>query len=454
MANQLKSIKLKLLKLNVYIYYGLKLIMARLFNSDSNFIKRVVYYPAIFDLGILADVVNRASWYFPETRLSDVTISIPIKDNLIGTKIECLEHPSSQYNCIGKNSNINLISKDMIDLATADAIMLWDAEHAWDASIIRNLFKVNIVDPYYYFSVEADTNSRMFYSTLSSNAKNQMIKLSKRNYERLLKKVKKYNCAYVFGTGPSLDRANEFDYSDGFNLICNSIVKNNVLLDQIKPHLLVFGDPQFHISLCNYADAFRKNVLDAVDKYGCYILTEHYHMPFLLAHYPELSDRLIGIEAPGVWEMSIREIAEMVLKRPHKIPWFDKIPGHNEKYNLPSLDKFYVRLTGSVLPSFMIPVASYACDTVYIIGADGRDPNGRKPDSTYVWSYSPAAQFEDLMQTAFDTHPSYFRDRPFIDDYDMYCQNFEDLLLYGESISKKYYSLVPSHIPAVAKRLC
>ncbi len=409
MLNQLTTIKLNLHKLNVYSYYGLKLIIGHLFNNESNFIKKVIYYPAISELGILADIVNRASWYFPESALSNVDIFIPIKDNLIGTELKCLEHPPYQFNCIGRNNNISLISEGQINLTTADAIMLWDARLAWSVPIIKNLFKVSIVDPYYYFSVEADTNSRMYYDTLSSNAKKEMTKLSKKNYEDLLKKVKKYNRAYVFGTGPSLDLAEEFDYSDGFNLVCNSIVKNKDLLEQIKPHLLVFGDPQFHMSLCKYADIFRKNVLDAVDNYGCYILTEHYHMPFLLTHYPELCDKLIGIEAPGVWEMSIGEIAEMVLKRPHKIPWFDKIPGHNEKYNFPSLEKFYVRLTGSVLPSFMIPVASYVCDTIYIIGADGRDPKGRKPDNTYVWSYSSAAQFEDFMQSA--PYPLFFRCR-------------------------------------------
>ena len=65
--------------------------------------------------------------------------------------------------------------------------------------------------------------------------------------------------------------------------------------------------------------------------------------------------------------------------------------------------------------SHMIPLASAVCKDVYVIGADGRDPNGRKPDETYIWSYSSSCQFDnDLMKTAFGTHPAYFRDRPLL----------------------------------------
>ena len=312
--------------------------------------------------------------------------------------------------------------------------------------------KVNMVDPTYYFSVEADTHRRLYIQTIDSQEKERLSELSKRNYQTLLDEVSGCERGYVFGTGPSLDRAMEFDYRGGFRVVCNSIVKNKALLNHIKPHLLTFGDPMFHFSPCRYAATFRQMALAAVNEFQCYIMTQEYSLPLYLAHYPELESKLIGIPAPGVWEMSLGEIIGMVLRRPHKMPWFTKIPGHKEEYNFPTPDKLYVRLTGSVLPSFMIPVVSSVCKEIYIIGADGRDPNERKPDETSVWSYSSSSQFGDLMQTAFNTHPSYFRDQPYTFDYKIYCENFEGLLCFGESLGKRYYSLTPSYIPALAKR--
>jgi len=100
----------------------------------------------------------------------------------------------------------------------------------------------------------------------------------------------------------------------------------------------------------------------------------------------------------------------------------------------------------------MVPVVSSVCKEIYIIGADGRSPHGRKPDETFIWSYSSPSQFGELMQTAFDTHPAYFRDRPYTENYEMYCENFEGLVRYGESLGQRYYSLAPSYIPALAKR--
>ncbi len=269
----------------------------------------------------------------------------------------------------------------------------------------------------------------------------------------MIDKVKNFNKAYVFGTGPSLEKlGKDFDYSDGFRLICNSIVRNKELLNHIKPHLLVFGDAQHHSSPCMYADMFRKAVIEAMHETDCFILTKDYYLPLLLTHCPELMNKSIGIEAPGVWDLSLREILFTILQNPHKLPWFTKIPGHEEAYNFPTLEKFYVRSAGSVLPSYMIPIASSVCNDVYILGADGLDPRGRNPDETFIWAYSSSCQFDE--QSAFETHPSYFRDRPNVEKFDIYSEKFNELIEYGESVGKKYYSLAPSHIPALAKRFC
>jgi hypothetical protein len=437
---------------SVYSYYGLGFLAKRLSNVSGGVLQNIIYYPIIKDKVILADLANRASWYFPESKFSNVNVFLAVDKSLATISLGSLQSPAAQKRYVGKFKNIHLIDESELDLTKADAIMLWDQSYRYSSTILKQMAKVFIVDNNYYFSIEADTSRRMYHRTVAGSVKSELLALSKNNFGDLLSRVKGFERAYVFGTGPSLDNATKFDYSDGFRVVCNSIVKNEKIMDHIKPHLLVFGDPQHHTSPCKYAAAFREAAVNAVNKFDCYILTEDYHLPLLLAHYPDLKDRIIGIEAPGVWEMSLFEIIRLVLTRPHKLPWFDKIPGHDDKYNFPTLDKFYVRLTGSVLPSYMVPVASAACKEICIIGADGRDPKGRKPDETYIWGYSSTCQFYDLMQTAFDTHPSYFRDRPFTEDFNIYCENFDELITFGESMGKKYYTLMPSFIPALAKR--
>jgi len=440
-------------KMIAYSYYGVGKLMKKIkIQKDGRVIQNVLYYPAVKDIETLSDLVNRISWYFPESVLSQPEVSIAVDTKLLSTDLESLVPPLSQYNYIGRSRNIHLIDYRAVNLYQADVIMLWDKRSMYEPRVLWHLNKVNVVDPTYYFSVEGDTHRRMYIQTLESQQKERLSDLSKRNYQSLLDKVSKCERGYVFGTGPSLDRAMEFDYRGGFRVVCNSIVKNKSLLGYIKPQLLVFGDPVMHFSPSRYATTFRQAALEAVNEFNCYIMTQEYSVPLYLAHYPELENKIIGMPAPGVWEMSLFEIIKMVLRRPHKIPWFDRIPGHSEEYNFPTPDKFYTRLTGSVLPSFMVPVVSYVCKEIYFIGADGYNPRERKPDGTSVWSYSSSSQFGELVQTAVDTHPSFFRDQPYTFNYKIYCENFEGLLRYGESLGKRYYSLTPSYIPALAKR--
>ncbi|WP_175020533.1 hypothetical protein [Methanogenium cariaci] len=365
-----------------------------------------------------------------------------------------LNVPENQENYIKDCKNIRLIPENELDLSDADLILLWDKKYRYSSKIINHLEKVNVVDPTYYFSVEGETYQRLFYRTLDLDKKKEFNRISLDNFQKLLGTVQNCEKGFVFGSGSSLEKYGmKFNYEDGFKVVCNSIVKNSELMEYINPQLLVFGDAQHHTSPNKYAAKFRETLLDASKKHNFFILTKDYFMPLFLVHYPELKNKIIGIEAPGVWDLSMSEIISMVIRRPHKIPWFDKIPGHDEKFNFPSADKFYVRSAGSVLPSYMIPIASTVCDEIYVLGADGRDPKGRKPDDTYIWSYSSSCQFSDeLMQTAFDTHPSYFRDRPHCEVMDMYCDNYDELIKFGESMGKKYYSLAPSFISALGKR--
>jgi hypothetical protein len=71
----------------------------------------------------------------------------------------------------------------------------------------------------------------------------------------------------------------------------------------------------------------------------------------------------------------------------------------------------------------------------------------------YFWKHSSSAQFSDLMQTVFETHPSFFRDRNYKDYYEEHCDTLKKLIEFGEKKGKKYFSLTNSYIPVLKDRL-
>ena len=443
-----ERIKINMRKIMAYGYYGMGKVLKSLGGDAGRVIRHVIYYPVVKDIGTLADLVNRISWYLPQSDFSKVKVSIVADPQFANTNLDSLVPPPSQQAYIGQRDDIHLIEPRAANLSQADAIMLWDRRSMFEPRLLRHLAKVTMVDPWFYYIMEAVLWVRLYFQTVDNEQKERLSELSRRNFQALLNQVARCKQGYVFGTGPSLERATEFSYDGGFCVVCNSIVKNKALLRHIKPQLLVFVDEAFFFSPCRYSAEFRRLMLETVEEFQCYIMIRDHQVPLLLAHYPQLESRIIGMPAPGVWDMSVRQIMRMLLHKPTRMPFPTKIPGHEEKWNFPTLDKFYVRVAPSVMPGLMIPVVSSVCEEIYIIGADGR-----KPDENYFWTHSQSSQFGELMQTVFDTHPSFFRDSDYTDNYKEYCQFFEELVHYGESLGKRYYSLAPSYIPALAKRL-
>ncbi len=434
-------------------YYGIARLIRATMGLDSKCVTSIMTYPVITDISNLSDIVNRLKWYLPKTNISNLKIFIPVDKKLLNITLDSLTPPSFQENYLSSENNIHLMEETQSEIndVNPDAVLLWDSRRMYSKYILSHLPRVFIVDPSYYHSFEALNYSRLFNLTTSPELKTKLAEQSKDNFCRLLREVDGCHRGYVFATGPSLATAYDFDYSGGFRIICNTIVKNQDLLEHIKPQLLVFIDEANFFSVSRFSAEFHKMVLKTVNQFHCYVMVPDHLVALLLAHFPELKDRIIGISAPGLREMSVREIIKMLIVKPWKflsfVPELDKIPGKNEWFNFPQPDKMYVMRSTSVFTSHVLPVASTVCDEIYIIGADGR-----KPGEKYYHSYDKSSQFGELMQTLFDTHPAIFRDSIYTDYYRKHCDFIGRIIRYGEERGKKYYSLTPSYIPALAKR--
>ncbi|WP_186429891.1 hypothetical protein [Clostridium sp. BSD9I1] len=365
----------------------------------------ICFYPKVTDKKVLQDLLVRIEWYIPKTKFNNVKL-------YLATDIDNVE----------KLENVIYVDTEQIEkkMLNCDIILVWDKKSLDETIIEANKSKVYCVDHMFYSTVECQTYRTIYYNCLDNNAKEYFNNLSKLNFGELVKKNKNKQKAYLFGTGPSLDQAYRFDYTNGFNIVCNSIVKNHRLQNHIKPDLLVFADPVFHFSPCEYARKFREDALESMKKYNdLYCLVPDYNVPILLAHYPNMKDKIIGM------------------------PTISK-----DKFNFPNIEHFYTRGSSNILTLFMIPVASSIAKEIYILGCDGRQKS-----ETYFWKHSKDAQYEGLMKTVFDMHPSFFRDRIYEDYYEEHCENLRGLIEYGEEQEKKYYSLTPSYIPVLKERM-
>jgi hypothetical protein len=238
--------------------------------------------------------------------------------------------------------------------------------------------------------------------------------------ERLFSLGGRGTSAFVMATGPTARLVDPESVGADVRIVCNSVVRDLNLLRSLRPDVICFVDPVFHYGPSRYAAAFRRDLLRAVSETDALLVTFDLLAGLLLAHHPELGDRLIVLRP---------------LKGKRAWQW-------------PTPNRMTVRMTGNVLTAAMLPIAFALCDHVEIAGCDGRDPN-----DDYFWRHNTRTQYsDDLMTSAFDAHPAYFRDRDYADYYDGHCRQLEELLVAGESAGKRAIGVTPSHIPALRRR--
>ena len=226
--------------------------------------------------------------------------------------------------------------------------------------------------------------------------------------------------SFVLATGPSAQLVDPAAVTADVRITCNSAVRDLDLLRTLRPNVICFGDPAFHYGPSRYAAAFRRDLLRAVDETDAVLVTLDLFAGVLLAHHPELAERLV--------------ILQVLKSRP--------------AWTWPSRDRMTVRMTGNILTNAMVPVAFSLSDTIAIAGCDGRSP-----DESYFWRHNARTQYDDtLMGTVFAAHPAFFRDQHYAVYYEEHCQQLEALLRAGEGAGKEVTGVTPSFIPAMRSR--
>jgi len=375
--------------------------------SDS-----ILLHPTIEEEDI-GDVYNRLGWYLPKRTLrSGITIRVQNSRRDTQPKEKGVPDYQPEYN----TGHLPVETGDDVpasDLGRFDVHLVREANAILRPQMFRIIDRTEVVDPDYYNTVEPSTWGRV-----SSDLRQDVRQNSKTHFRGLERTHEETERAFVFGTGPSLEAAYDYEFpDDALTVVCNSIVRNDELLDLIDPDVLTFADPVFHFGPSRYADQFRTDAVETLREYDCVGIIPSQHHSLMTGHFPDCE--FVGVES-----------------RPYETP------------NYPTADDRTVMGTGNIMTLLMLPVASALADEVYVLGATGREA-----DESYFWEHSDDAQYDDdLMNSAAECHPAFFRDRIYTDYYAEHVRTLTDMIEYGEERGVSYYNLTDSYIPCLRER--
>ncbi len=368
---------------------------------------------------VLGSALNRLAWYLG---------GVGVRESVDGScRIHCLVPPD----LAGLDPEVPVTQRDYLDRLPTDVIRpaarISGREYDWlllDAARdlrrwrwLRRIDRVRITDPAFFSGVEHAGWQMVMERTVDRAGREALEASSQANLERLVDRHGGAGEVVVLGTGPSVEGVADLELTGRPVVICNSLVKNDRLLEHLRPVVVCFADEVFHLGPSAYAAAFRDDLLRVVERYEPFIVTRPDGAALLQRHHPELADHLIGLPMAGrIW-------------------------------NVPGSDAFRVRPTVNIMTLYMLPVAARLGRTILIGGSDGR-----RPGETYFWKHGRSVQYEGLMATAFATHPAFFRDRIYTDYYDTHVRQLEALLTALEARGHRLVSLTPSWIPALRRR--
>jgi len=269
-------------------------------------------------------------------------------------------------NCILEPTSINkgILSRNpILTFGNPSPIHLW-----------LRYFRAAIFDIDYRFN-PYDSYEWVNLASLSSKLVLDREK-TKETFVKYINKLKKLDLqkSYAFGTGPSLEKAIERDWSDGYRLVCNTIVRDPILWNYIDPHFIVAADPIYHFGHTSFARAFRIDLAKRMQETETFFLYPDIFQIIVEREFGDYLDRCIPIPM-GACQEICRDLTI------------------NFEYNP----------IANILPLLLLPLACTLSQDIYLWGFDGR-----APDDKLFWSNSQKHNYPELMPDLQKSHPAIF----------------------------------------------
>lgn len=316
------------------------------------------------------------------------------------------------------NDNVEEYSLEKeIDICyQVDAIFVYDMDKL-NEYINQFKDKLYIVDPRFFDAIETMNWSVLYYLSFSKEERKQYHNKSVETYKNIKEEAKKYKKSNVFCSGPSICELNTEAYCEEFNIICNSMVKDDEYMKLIRPNILCFADINYYFSPTLYGKKFFSDVVKRYKEYNYYLVVWTRMMPLLLWHFPMFENKVVGMR-------------------------FSK-----DKYQMCNEENLCALNGANILTAIMLPIASGLFDEIGIFGATGRSQT-----IDYFWNHNDRTQYKDLIHTVFEMYPSWIEARDYEDYYDRHCEFLRGFIEYGEKQGKKYKNYTTSFIPALKER--
>ncbi|MDD5198737.1 MAG: hypothetical protein PHC88_02960 [Terrimicrobiaceae bacterium] len=390
---------------------------------------KVTFLPVIPDAAVLADLVYRASWYLSPVFDKVKKVVFPVAPGVGAQDGSPAYMDEEVARCRGQIRDLlefreSVTLDDIRSLvADADIVLVWDSK-LWDPPARLSSYGVFRRGRRTFFNVDRQTYSReastwLDVPRLLGSSRSSVVAECREKFAEMAAALGGGQRAYVFGTGPCLEEIAEMELLQGVRVVSNSLVRNERLMEKIRPSIVCCGDPVFHAGCSGYAAEFRRNLADAMQRHPLYAVVPITHYPYYRAHFPaSLMKRIFGVP-------------------------INKL-GH---FNFDLLSDYEVNQTGNILTMLMLPVASTLAREVCIGGCDGRSDKAQ----AYFWSHHAPSQIVDKMDAAKESHPGFFR-ISYTDYYDQHCETLELLMQEGEQAGHIFRNITTSHVPGLARR--
>jgi hypothetical protein len=228
---------------------------------------------------------------------------------------------------------------------------------------------------------------------------------------------------YLFGTGPSLSKAGEMDWSDGYRIVCNTIVRDRELWHKIDPHFIVAGDAIYHFSYTRFAREFRRDLARRLSETNTFFVFPAMYNSIVMRELRDYSDRLVPVP-----------------------------DGTHNKINVDLYEDFSLPKLGNVLPYLLLPLGCTLGRKVFLWGFDGRAPNDQ-----LFWSNSTKHSYSELIPELQGEFPAFFdhfvpKNNPTKYVKEVHGDQLEKYLQDAESEGWAFQMMHKSWTPTLQKR--
>lgn len=346
--------------------------------------KEVCFYPEFDSRADLLDHWFRSAWYLPADKQWLDRVWFPIREG------QAPPSPSERPTYItDEPKDFNHLSllrgriRTLWKILRSRHIAVWKRGRQRDRliSLLRLLGKrityVAVDDPH---GREYAHYCEMFWWVTPPAKRRGVCHQSRQRFNALVEDLRKTGLdrAYVFGNGPSLETSFDYDFSNGFRIMCNSVVNNIPLMDHVRPHFVVAGDPVNHFGCSVYAAKYRDSVFKALDERpDLFLVIPDFQGYVMLANHPEYEKRLFIIPMKA-------KVVNFDLTREYRIPVF-----------------------WSVLNALMIPLACTLSDEIYTLGCDGMS---RDRDNEDFWAHAKGV-IDEKIDDSHRCHPTFDQHR-------------------------------------------